>query len=281
MRIGDINELKVKRISDLAYILDGGDEEIFLHKKEAREELSVGDSVSVFLYLDSKRRVAASTSKPLITINEPAFLKVVSRNDEMGFFLDDGMPKDLLLSLRDFAHPMEEAPMPGDYLYVKLDVSGNSFRAKLMPKEAFLEYMHPKGMLLINTWVDAYVVNNTSNGVVAYTIDGREIFVPKDLIRGQKRIGEKIKASIIKTIDDRRYQGTTLKPKLEQLDEDATKILKYLKKHKIVYLTDNSSPIEIYQTFQLSKAAYKRAIGHLYKEHIVTIDEYGVELVIE
>ena len=37
MRIGEINKLKVKRVSDIAYVLeDERGEEIFLHKKEAK-----------------------------------------------------------------------------------------------------------------------------------------------------------------------------------------------------------------------------------------------------
>ncbi|MCR5740962.1 MAG: hypothetical protein K6G38_00655 [Gammaproteobacteria bacterium] len=281
MRIGEVNELTVKRISDIAYVLDDEGEEIFLHKKEALEDLNVGDKVKVFLYIDSKRRVAASTATPLITTSKPAFLKVVSKNDEMGFFLDDGMPKDLLLSMRDFPYPIEYAPNVGDYLFVKLQVSNNSFRAKLLPKEAFLDYMHPSGILLINTWVKAYVVNITINGLIAYTLDGRELFVPKDLIRGRHRIGEELSLCVIKITDDRRYQATALKPKLEQLDEDAKRVLAYLKKNKRTNLTDKSDPMAIYQTFQLSKAAYKRALGKLYKEHVITLSDELVELKVE
>ncbi len=281
VRIGEVNELTVKRISDIAYVLDDEGEEIFLHKKEALEDLNVGDKVKVFLYIDSKRRVAASTATPLITTSKPAFLKVVSKNDEMGFFLDDGMPKDLLLSMRDFPYPIEYAPNVGDYLFVKLQVSNNSFRAKLLPKEAFLDYMHPSGILLINTWVKAYVVNITINGLIAYTLDGRELFVPKDLIRGRHRIGEELSLCVIKITDDRRYQATALKPKLEQLDEDAKRVLAYLKKNKRTNLTDKSDPMAIYQTFQLSKAAYKRALGKLYKEHVITLSDELVELKVE
>lgn len=282
MRIGEINKLKVKRVSDIAYVLeDERGEEIFLHKKEAKEKLEPGDEIAVFIYVDSKRRIAASTLEPLITVSKPAFLKVVSVDPEMGFFLYDGMPKDLLLSMRDYPYSEDEMPKVGDYLFVKLQTTNNSFRAKLLPKEAFYDYMHPSGMLRVNDWVKAYKVNTVPSGTIAFDKDGREFFIPKDLIRGKHRIGEELSICVIKVIDERRYQATALKPKIEQLDEDSKRVLNYLKTYKKTTLTDKSDPMDIYKTFQLSKAAYKRAIGRLYKERIINISDDLIELKVE
>ena len=282
MRIGEINKLKVKRISDIAYVLENDEgDEIFLHKKEAKEKLNVDDEIDVFIYIDSKRRIAASTATPLITASKPAFLKVVSVDPEMGFFLYDGMPKDLLLSMRDYPYTIEEAPRVGDYLFVKLQTTNNSFRAKLLPKEAFYDFMHPSGMLRVNDWVKAYKVNTVPSGTIAFDTEGREFFIPKDLIRGKHRIGEELNICVIKVNNERSYQASALKPKLEQLDEDSKRVLKYLKTYKKCYLTDNSDPMDIYKTFQLSKAAYKRAIGRLYRERIINMTDEMIELKVE
>ena len=282
MRIGEINKLKVKRISDIAYVLENDEgDEIFLHKKEAKEKLNVDDEIDVFIYIDSKRRIAASTATPLITASKPAFLKVVSVDPEMGFFLYDGMPKDLLLSMRDYPYTIEEAPRVGDYLFVKLQTTNNSFRAKLLPKEAFYDFMHPSGMLRVNDWVKAYKVNTVPSGTIAFDTEGREFFIPKDLIRGKHRIGEELNICVIKVNNERSYQASALKPKLEQLDEDSKRVLKYLKTYKKCYLTDNSDPMDIYKTFQLSKAAYKRAIGRLYRERIISMTNEMIELKVE
>ena len=282
MRIGEINKLKVKRISDIAYVLENDEgDEIFLHKKEAKEKLNVDDEIDVFIYIDSKRRIAASTATPLITASKPAFLKVVSVDPEMGFFLYDGMPKDLLLSMRDYPYSIEEAPKVGDYLFVKLQTTNNSFRAKLLPKEAFYDFMHPSGMLRVNDWVKAYKVNTVPSGTIAFDTEGREFFIPKDLIRGKHRIGEELNICVIKVNTERSYQASALKPKLEQLDEDSKRVLNYLKTYKKCYLTDNSDPMDIYKTFQLSKAAYKRAIGRLYRERIINMTDEMIELKVE
>ena len=282
MRIGEINKLKVKRISDIAYVLENDEgDEIFLHKKEAKEKLNVDDEIDVFIYIDSKRRIAASTATPLITASKPAFLKVVSVDPEMGFFLYDGMPKDLLLSMRDYPYSIEEAPKVGDYLFVKLQTTNNSFRAKLLPKEAFYAFMHSSGMLRVNDWVKAYKVNTVPSGTIAFDTEGREFFIPKDLIRGKHRIGEELNICVIKVNTERSYQASALKPKLEQLDEDSKRVLNYLKTYKKCYLTDNSDPMDIYKTFQLSKAAYKRAIGRLYRERIINMTDEMIELKVE
>lgn len=280
MIIGELNQLTVKRISDIAYILTDGisDDEIFLHKKEAEKDYKVGDSVTVFLYEDSKRRIAASTHVPLITASKPAFLEVVEVIPELGFFLYDGMPKDLLLSVKDFPYEKDQFPEVGDMLYVYLKTTKDNFRAKLLPKEAFYDYMHPTGHLNKGDETKAYVVQTVPLGLVAFTLDGREIFIPNSLYRGKKRIGEEVTTIIETVVDDRHYHGSLLKPKAIQMDEDMKKVLNYLKIHRQTNLTDKSEPIAIYQAFQLSKAAYKRALGALYKERLIDLTDEQVTL---
>ena len=280
MKIGEINKLTVKRISDIAYVLETKDkEEIFLHKKEAQGNFDVGETVFAFLYYDSYGRIAASTATPKITISKPAFLRVVSVDERLGFFLDDGMPKDLLLSMKDFPYPIDYAPEPGDYLFVRIEEGKTNFRTKLLPKEAFLEFMHPSGMLKVRDWVKGYIVNIVPSGIVAFDTEGREYYVPNELTRDKHRIGEEVEINIMKVIDDRRYQGSLLKPKLEQLNLDSKKILKYLTTYKKIELTDKSDPLEIYRVFHMSKKAYKDAIGKLYKEKYILIHDDFIELI--
>ena len=57
MIIGEMNSLEVKRIGDISFILTDGNEEIFLHKKEALKEHVVGETIECFIYQDSKRRI--------------------------------------------------------------------------------------------------------------------------------------------------------------------------------------------------------------------------------
>ena len=63
------------------------------------------------------------------------------------------------------------------------------------------------------------------------------------------------------------------------IDEDAEKILNKLKDKGFLLLTDKSSPESIKFHLQLSKKAFKRAIGNLYKEKKIILKSDRIELV--
>ncbi|TCP26787.1 hypothetical protein EV195_102129 [Tenacibaculum skagerrakense] len=63
------------------------------------------------------------------------------------------------------------------------------------------------------------------------------------------------------------------------IDEDAEKILNKLKDKGYLLLTDKSSPESIKFHLQLSKKAFKRAIGNLYKEKKIILKSDRIELV--
>ena len=281
MKIGEKNKLKVKRISDIAYILEDGDEEIFLHKKEAKYDYEVGDIVDVFIYVDSKRRLAASEATPLITSSMPAFLEVVAIKENLGFFLIDGMPKDLLLSYDDFPYKEEYYPMVGDKLLVYLKTANNTFRARLLPKNGFTIFPED-GDIKVDEYSRAYIIDISDSGITAITTSGSySIFIPKSFYRGEHRICEKIMPLVTKMRDERHFSGSLLLTKKAQLSDDSKMILEYLKKNKTVSLGDKSDPIDIYQVFRLSKKAFKDAIGILYKEKLITISDNSISLIID
>ena len=281
MTIGEINELKVKRIADISYILDAGDTELFLHKKEALKEHSVGDTIKVFVYMDSKRRICASERTPLITASKPAFLKVVEIKEDVGYFLFDGMPKDLLLSKDDCTFEETEKPIVGDYLFVYLKINTGTFRAKLVPKNLYYDYLHPIGNLKEGEFYKVYVTSRSLSGITCHTADGFEVFVSRGNDRSYHRIGEALQVNIIKKIDDIHYHGSLLKKKVVQMDEDSKKIYAFLKKNKDIMITETMTPIEIYNLFQMSKASFKRAIGRLYKERFIDIIDSAIKLKVE
>lgn len=277
MLIGGINELEIIRIGDIAYTLSDGENEIFFHKKEALKEHSVGEKVTVFIYQDSKKRICASENKPVITVLKPEFLKIVSYKEEVGYFLYDGMPKDLLLSADDYLFEDNTKPQIGDYLFVFLKATNGTFRARLVPKQMYDQFLVPKGELVINDFYEAFVNEINLNGVNCVTRDGFHIYIPRGNDRNYHRIGEMLNVQVIKEVDESHYHGTLLKNKVAQMDEDSKKIFNYLKKIEPV-LFENDEPIHIYSLFQMSKAAFKRAIGHLYKEGLVDINNSVISL---
>ena len=64
-----------------------------------------------------------------------------------------------------------------------------------------------------------------------------------------------------------------------QIDEDATKIIAALEKNNGVLAFDDKAPAElIMERVGLSKNAFKRAVGRLYKERKVEIKENQIIL---
>src|SRR5690606_14583831 len=128
----------VDRKTDIAYSLkDEKGEEVFLHVNESgREELKKGSLVEAFLYYDAKGRLAATLSRPKITVGDPGELEVVSVSPNLGVFLDLGISKDVLLSKDDLPKDESLWPQVGDKVYVDLKIK-TRMTARLVPPQEF------------------------------------------------------------------------------------------------------------------------------------------------
>jgi predicted RNA-binding protein (virulence factor B family) len=100
MHLGQFNTLTILRFTNPgAYLGDDEDNDVLLPTKYLTPDLSIGDEIEVFLYLDSEDRLVATTEKPLIELNSFEFLKV-KEVTHFGAFLDWGLEKDLLVPFR-------------------------------------------------------------------------------------------------------------------------------------------------------------------------------------
>ncbi len=280
LAMGEINKLKVIREADISYILSNGETEVFLHKKQTTKELIIDEEIEVFLYFDNQKRITATMNKPLIDKKTPNFVQVVAVNPKLGVFLDIGLIKDLLLSRDDLSFVKKEWPAVGDTLYAKLRVSKNQLTAKIVPRYSLRDYLKPKTELIEGECYIAYVIYNAEEGVVFITKEGHRIFVYFKHLRKIYRIGEESYVKIIKTKLNRSYNGTLIEQKELMLSKDALVIKEYLDKNDgFMDLTDRSSPVEIEAAFKMSKAAFKRALGTLYKEKVVVLGANETRLV--
>ena len=62
------------------------------------------------------------------------------------------------------------------------------------------------------------------------------------------------------------------------IDLDCDRIINALKETKTLSLNDKSSPEEIKAVLQMSKKAFKKAIGFLYKRKVISIEDKGIRL---
>lgn len=264
LKAGYKYNLKVERKTDIGYILINiNQEEVFLHNNETNfKDLKVGDKVEAFLFHDNKGRLAATLYKPHIVAGEDGWLKVADQNKKLGVFLDNGINKDLLLSKDDLPKNTKLWPRKGDKLYVKMKAKNRLIAKLVTPDNSSLEDFEQ------NSEVKATLVKILDDKLIFLTDNLTVLTVDLINIRKPYRLGAR-ELVRIGYQHENSYEGLLTEAKEIQRLDDAEIILNHLKKTKVMKLTSKSSPEDIYEVFQMSKKAFKRALGHLYKKRLV------------
>ena len=166
-------------------------------------------------------------------------------------------------------------PIVGDSLPCILKVKNNSLVAKPISKN-----QHETKKLSLNETYSATVINISDEGIVTCTKSLNTIFIHKSLIRKSYRIGEVINVKIININKSNEYNGTTIERKELSRLSDSEIILNYLKTMGgSIPLGNASTPEQISKYFKMSKSAFKRAVGALYKNRMIKIDDYKITLI--
>lgn len=283
LEIGQVGKFIVKRETDISYTLAPIDENlttyIFLHFNQATRKLEMGEIIEAFLYYDGKRRLCATMEKPYITTTHYDFVEVVNSSD-IGVFVNIGIAKDILLST-DFLPKNKEAwPRIGEKIPCLLKVKKDQLIARIVNKEDFRN--SAKKPLEKNTTVLATVSRLTSEGLGLYTDNFEYIFVHKSMTRKKYHLGEKVEVNIININQYNEANGSFIKQKeLSRLD-DSQIILNYLNTFGgMLPLGNASTPDDIKRYFTMSKSAFKRAVGALYKQRLIEISDNKITLLSE
>lgn len=272
--IGKINNLQVIKDLEHGIYLDGEElGEILMPSRYVPENCKPGETLEVFIYLDSADLLLATTEKPYVMVDECAYLKVVDVN-QAGAFLDWGLPKDLLVPYSEQISPLKIGQSYTVLAYLDKNTNRIAATQKLdshLSEEA--QYFKPQqavDLLIFGKKELGYkaVINNTHIGLIYKN----EIF--QTLTHGEKLKG------YIKTIrPDRKIDLCLQLPGIDTQEDLNTRILNHLKKNDgESTLTDKSSPNDIYQCFAVSKKNYKKAIGMLYKKRLILIEKNKITL---
>ena len=274
MMLGEISKYRVLRETDLGYVLEKvdsyDDTQYFLHRNESNYmTLKEEDIVDAFLYVDKKKRFALTCYLPKCTTQKGALCECVSTTSQ-GAYFNIGISKDMLMSSDDYR--VDERPLRGDCLPIKLRLRGNSIFAKLLNKEQILEN-HDGYKYEVNDKTFGYVYRITKDGVNLVDEHYNIIFVHRNNLRKKHRLGEKIECTIT-GVNEFDYYGTTILSKEFMIQEDSEVVLNYLKEHHgVMSYTEETDPLIIDRVFHMSKLAFKRALGKLYKEGLIIIEE--------
>lgn len=273
--IGHTYTLDVIKTVDFGVYLDAKElGEVLLPRKYAPKNLAVGESIEVFLYLDSEDRPVATTQKPRAQVNEFAYLKVVSITP-VGAFLDWGLDKDVLLPYAEQHREVKVGHSYLVYLYInKADgrITASSKIDKFLNNDTPQHYKAKQA-------VDLIIANTTDLGYKCIVNHRYWGVLYKDEVFQRLSFGQSIKGYIKRIREDGKID-LTLQGGQETRDKNQQIILDYLHKHGgFAEVYDKSEPELIYDLFGMSKGAFKKAIGGLFKQEIINIGANGIRLV--
>ena len=272
IQLGKTQCLNIIKKTDFGVYLGTEDDKVLLPKKQVPEDIEIGDALTVFVYRDSSDRLIATTNTPKIELGGLARLKV-SEVSSIGAFLDWGLEKNLLLPYREQTTHVNT----GDEYLVALYIDRSNRLAATMKVSRYLQT------------TDKYVKDSAVSGTVIgikpehgiyVAIDDKYYgFITRNEMSDDIKIGDVVHGRVIKVREDNKITISIHQKAYIQMDEDSTLIY-----NKIVELggslgfTDKADPEVIKKYFNMSKNAFKRAVGRLLKQEKVVITEIIIVL---
>ena len=272
MRLGEKQVLTVVKIVDFGVYLGNDEERVLLPKKQVPQGIEPGDPIEVFLYRDSSDRMIATTNEPKLTMGHLAVLEVVDTG-KMGAFLDWGLEKDLFLPFKEQTAKVQK----GDKCLVGLYIDKSGRLCATMKVYHMLRTDSP------------YQKDEQGKGIV---YDRREEFggfvavdqqfsarIPKKDVFGNIRIGDEIEARVTNVKEDGKLDLSVRNKIPQQMDADAELIYRRMQSYDgVLPFNDKADPETIKAEFGMSKAAFKRAVGRLLKEHRIKICPDSIQI---
>lgn len=273
MEIGKKQKLQiVKFAAPGAYLAEKGEteERVLLPKRQVPPDAKIGDELEVFLYRDSEDRLISTVQEPKLTLGGLARLEVAEVT-RVGAFLNWGLEKDLFLPYKEQTKKVRA----GESYLVTLYVDKSGRLAATMNVYPRLRQDSP------------YQKDDTVRGTVYEISENFGVFVAVDdcysgLIParenfGQLAIGQEVECRVTDVREDGKLNLSPRQKAYLQMDDDAEKVLETLEKYNgALPFTDKASPETIKKELNMSKNAFKRAVGRLLKEGKVTITEQEI-----
>ena len=272
---GDVVTLKVARIGEMGAFLDAGtgntSDDILLHKLQQTEEVKEGDKVKVYLYLDPNKRLTASMKLPKMREGQLGYVKVLSVTRDGGF-VDIGAERGVFLPYSQ----MRGYVSPNQLVWVKLyrDKSGRP-AVTMRVEDDMVKASKPAEGVKVGDKVTGTVYNILPEGFFIFTNQRFIAFLHRSEVPGGRLdFGQEITCRVTFIREDGRLNCSMRLQKENALVADAEEIYNFLVKRggKMPYC--DSTPLEIIkQKFGISKAAFKRALGHLMKQGKIRQDD--------
>ena len=268
--------LKVVRQNEMGAFLDAGtgntSDDILLHKAQQTMAVKIGDFVEVFLYLDPKGRLTASMHLPKMREGQIARLKIIGVT-EVGAFVDAGAERGIFMPFG--------RPKVGEIVWAKLysDKSGR-LAVSMKVSDEIRRASKPAENVKRGDKIKGAIFNITEAGAFVFSEQKYIVFIPQKDIPRRLRVGEVVEARVTFIREDGRLNASLRMAKENAMDDDAEKIFAFMQSNGgAMNFHDKTSPDKIYAAFKISKAAFKRAVGHLLKARRIEKINSGFKIV--
>ena len=267
--------LKVKRFTGRFYLLDGGDVTIPLHASESPDDLKPGMETEVFVFMDGKDGLKATTRKPHACLGDFAAMEVVS-TAPFGVFLDWGIKKDLFVPIKLLRTELET----GDTAVVQLipDYDGVGVIGTTKFEDFFETDL---SALSENQKVECLVFGFNDMGIRVILDNRYKGLLYRNEVFEELKVGDKRTGYIKKIRPDGLIDAALNRQGFRESTEDARSVLlKALEEAGgFLPLYDKSTPEEIKDALKMSKKIFKKTVGGLYREKIIEMEEKGIRLI--
>ncbi|GBF32078.1 S1 RNA binding domain [Desulfocucumis palustris] len=276
MEIGKMQILQLNRMTKTGAYLNcknaNGKDDVLLPQNEVPRGYEIGDQIEVFVYKNSEGKTMATVTKPKLTIGELGLLRVVGTTN-FGAFLDWDLQKDLLLPLREQVGKIEK----GDLCLVGLCVNNSG---KIYATMYIYDMLSTQSPYKQNDMVSGTVYGINKDIGIFVAVDNKyHGFIHNKELYNNFTVGDNVEARVKRVREDGKLELSLRKQAYNEIEGDALKIMDRLRLGGgILSVNDNSSPEHIKAELNMSKSAFKRAVGRLLKEGAIKITEEGIEM---
>lgn len=265
MELGKKQVLTVVKQVDFGVYLGSEKEKVLLPKKQVPEGIEPGDPIEVFLYKDSSDRLIATTNEPKLMLGELKVLQVLQVG-KFGAFLDWGLEKDLFLPFREQTFKVK----PGDECLVMLYIDKSE---RLCATMKVYEHLRKDSPYKKDDHVEGIIYEGSDNfGLFVAVDDQYSALIPKREVTPGLKPGMRVSARVTEVKPDGKLNLSVREKAFIQMDKDAMMIMKKLEEcGGTLPFSDKADAELIKQEFGISKNAFKRAVGRLYKERKIVI----------
>lgn len=276
IELGKIQKLEVIRATPNGVYLNSKEEkseyEVLLPKNQVNAETETGDEIEVFIYRDSEDRMVATTKTPKLTLGQLAVLKIIEIT-KFGAFLDWGLNKDLFMPYKEQVGIVFE----GDSCLVSLYIDKSE---RLCATMKIYNRLSTESPYKAKEWVAGTICNiNPEIGAFVAVSNQYQGLIPNKELYGSYHVGDHVDVRIKRVLPDGKLELSLRKESFHEIEGDTQKIIAKLQaKDGFLLLNDKSDPEQIKAELNISKNAFKRAVGKLLKEGAIEFANEGIKL---